>query len=174
MKITRLSAYQVELPLHDGIYAWSEGKSISTFDSTIVRIETDTGLVGWGESCPLGPVYLPSFAGGVRAGIAELGPRLIGEDPTQLEYLNRTMDANLKGHPYAKSGIYVACWDILGKATGMPVCELLGGRYGDDVALYRSVSRDTPEAMAAKLKSFRVQGYRKFQLKVGGNIEEDI
>ena len=73
MKITRLSAYQVELPLHDGIYAWSEGKSISTFDSTIVRIETDTGLVGWGESCPLGPVYLPSFAGGVRAGIAELG-----------------------------------------------------------------------------------------------------
>ena len=86
MKITRLSAYQVELPLHDGIYAWSEGKSISTFDSTIVRIETDTGLVGWGESCPLGPVYLPSFAGGVRAGIAELGPRLIGEDQTHLEY----------------------------------------------------------------------------------------
>ena len=174
MKITRLSAYQVELPLHDGIYAWSEGKSICTFDSTIVRIETCTGLVGWGESCPLGPVYLPSFAGGVRAGIAELGPRLIGEDPTQLEYLNHTMDATLKGHPYAKSGIDVACWDILGKATGMPGCELLGGRYGDDVALYRSVSRDTPEAMAEKLKCFLVQGYRKFQLKVGGNIEEEI
>jgi L-alanine-DL-glutamate epimerase-like enolase superfamily enzyme len=174
MKITRLSAYQVDLPLHDGIYAWSDGKSITAFDSTIVRIETDAGLVGWGESCPLGPVYLPSYAGGVRGGIAELGPRLLGQDPTQLERLNHTMDMALKGHPYAKSGIDIACWDILGKAAGMPVCELLGGRYGEDVALYRSVSRDTPEAMAAKLKGYRAQGHHKFQLKVGGIIEEDI
>ena len=174
MKITRLSAYQVDLPLHDGIYAWSGGKSITAFDSTIVRIESDTGLIGWGESCPLGPVYLPSYAGGVRAGIKELGQRLIGEDPTQLERLNRTMDEALKGHPYVKSGIDIACWDILGKAAGMPVCELLGGRYGDDVALYRSVSRDTPQAMAAKLKGYRAKGYHKFQLKVGGDIEEDI
>ena len=84
MKITRIAAYRVELPLHEGSYNWSGGKSVSVFDSTIVRVETDTGLVGHGEVCPLGPFYLPAYADGVRAGIAELGPHLIGEDPPEL------------------------------------------------------------------------------------------
>src|SRR5580698_10692225 len=98
MKITGIKAYQVDLPLHEGSYSWSGGKSVSVFDSTVVRIETDAGLVGYGESCPLGPVYLPSYAGGVRAGIAELAPHVIGADPTQLGPLNQLMDARLKGH----------------------------------------------------------------------------
>ena len=49
------------------------------------------------------------------AGIKELGPKLIGQDPTQLKVLNRFMDYELKGHPYVKSPIDMACWDILGK-----------------------------------------------------------
>ena len=56
------------------------------------------------------------------------------------------MDAALKGHPYVKSGIDIACWDILGQATGLPVCVLLGGRYGEDVHLYRAISQESPEA----------------------------
>ena len=60
MKITRIAAYQVDLPLREGSYQWSGGKSVEVFDSTIVRVETDTGLVGHGEVCPLGSVYLPS------------------------------------------------------------------------------------------------------------------
>ncbi|MEA3246481.1 MAG: mandelate racemase, partial [Gemmatimonadota bacterium] len=114
MKITRIVAYRVELPLHEGSYKWSGGKSVSVFDSTIVRVETDAGLAGHGEVCPLGPFYLPAYAEGVRAGLRELGPHLIGADPRQLAVLNRTMDAALKGHPYVKSGIDIACWDILG------------------------------------------------------------
>ncbi|MFO0960371.1 MAG: cis-3-hydroxy-L-proline dehydratase [Isosphaeraceae bacterium] len=174
MKITRIAAYRVGLPLHEGNYNWSGGKSVSVFDSTIVRVETDAGLAGHGEVCPLGPAYLPAYAEGVRAGIAELGPHLLGEDPTQLERLNRRMDAALKGHPYAKSGIDIACWDILGQATGLPVCTLLGGRYGDDFALYRAISQEPPEAMAAKVAGYRAEGYRKFQLKVGGDPNTDI
>ena len=73
MKITGISAYRVELPLHEGNYAWSGGKSVQVFDSTIVRVETDSGLFGVGEVCPLGPFYLPAYAQGVRAGIGELG-----------------------------------------------------------------------------------------------------
>src|SRR5204863_473367 len=83
---------------------------------------------GWGEVCPLGPFYLPAYAAGARAGIAELGPHLIGEDPTQLSRLNRRMDAALQGHAYVKSAIDMACWDILGQAAGLPACVLLGGR----------------------------------------------
>ena len=174
MKITRISAFQVDLPLHEGSYKWSGGKSVEVFDSTVVRIETDEGVHGHGEVCPLGPFYLPSYARGVRAGLEELAPQLIGEDPTQLERLNRTMDRALKGHPYVKSAIDIAAWDILGQAAGMPVCELLGGRYGDDFVLYRAISQDTPEAMAASVAGYREEGYRRFQLKVGGDPDTDI
>ena len=99
MRITRISAWQVDLPLHEGSYKWSGGKSVAVFDSTVVAVETDSGITGYGEVCPLGPAYLPAYAGGVRAGLKELAPKLIGEDPTQLARLNRTMDAALKGHP---------------------------------------------------------------------------
>ena len=174
MKIRRIAAYQVDLPLHEGSYRWSGGKSVTVFDSTIVRVETDAGIVGHGEVCPLGPFYLPAYAAGVRAGIAELGPHLIGEDPTELGRLNRRMDAALKGHPYVKSGIDMACWDILGQAAGLPVCTLLGGRYGDDFVLYRAISQESPDEMAQKVAGYRAQGYRRFQLKVGGEPGTDI
>ncbi|MCE2861929.1 MAG: hypothetical protein RIR76_1358 [Verrucomicrobiota bacterium] len=174
MKIKRILAYRVELPLHETTYKWSGGKSVTVFDSTVVRIETDTGLVGHGEVCPLGPFYLPAYAEGVRAGLRELGPHLIGADPRQLAKLNRTMDAALKGHPYVKSGIDIACWDILGQASGLPVCELLGGRYGQDVQLYRAISQESPEQMAAKVAGYRAEGYHRFQLKVGGDPDTDI
>jgi L-alanine-DL-glutamate epimerase-like enolase superfamily enzyme len=174
MKITRIAAYQVDLPLKEGSYHWSGGKSVAVFDSTLVRVETDAGIAGHGEVCPLGPAYLPAYAEGVRTGIAMLAPHLIGEDPRELERLNRTMDAALKGHPYVKSGIDIACWDILGQATGLPVCTLLGGRYGEDFVLYRAISQDTPEKMAASVAGYRAEGYRRFQLKVGGDPDVDI
>ena len=174
MKIARILAYRVELPLHETTYKWSGGKSVTVFDSTIVRVETDAGLIGHGEVCPLGPFYLPAYANGVRAGLRELGPHLLGADPRQLGKLNRKMDAALKGHPYVKSGIDIACWDILGQAAGLPVCDLLGGRYGKDVHLYRAISQDTPDAMAARVAGYRREGYRRFQLKVGGDPDVDI
>lgn len=174
MKIKRITAYQVDLPLHEGSYKWSGGKSVSVFDSTVVRVDTDTGLLGYGEVCPLGPFYLPAYAMGVRTGIQELGPHLLGEDPRQLEKLNRRMDAALKGHLYVKSAIDIACWDILGKATGLPVCVLMGGRYGEDFGLYRAISQEAPDAMANRVAGYRAEGYRRFQLKVGGKPEEDI
>ncbi len=174
MKIRRIAVYQVDLPLHEGSYRWSGGKSVTVFDSTIVGVETDSGIIGHGEVCPLGPFYLPAYAAGVRAGIAELGPHLIGEDPTEVGRLNRRMDAALKGHPYVKSGIDMACWDILGQAAGLPLCTLLGGRYGEDFVLYRAISQESPEEMAGKVAGYRAQGYRRFQLKVGGEPATDI
>ena len=160
MKISKISVFQVDLPLHEGSYNWAGGKSVKIFDSTVVRVETDEGITGHGEVCPLGPVYLPAYAEGARAGIQVLAPALLGQDPTQLVKLNRHMDATLKGHPYVKSAIDMACWDILGQATGQPVCNLLGGRYGDDFLLYRAISQEAPEAMASKVSGYRAEGYR--------------
>ncbi len=174
MKITKIRVYQVDLPLYEGSYSWSEGKRVDVFDSTVVEIETDAGISGYGEACPLGPAYLPAYASGVRAGIAELGPALIGDDPTKLLVLNNKMDRELKLHPYVKSAIDIACWDILGKHAGLPVCELLGGRFGDSVTLYRAISQRPADEMAANVADYRAQGYRRFQLKVGGQANDDI
>ena len=174
MKIQGIRVFQVDLPLHEGRYSWSGGKFVEVFDSTIVEVLADDGRSGWGEVCPLGPFYLPAYAAGVRAGIGELAPQLIGWDPTQLGRLNRHMDACLKGHPYVKSPLDIACWDLLGQVTGLPLCQLMGGRYGDDFVLYRAISQNTPDAMAASVSGYREQGYRRFQLKVGSDPETDI
>ncbi|WP_373650743.1 cis-3-hydroxy-L-proline dehydratase [Schlesneria sp. DSM 10557] len=174
MKISRIFAHRVELPLVEGSYKWSGGKSVSVFDSTIVGVETDTGLIGYGEVCPLGPFYLPAYAEGVRAGLKELAPHLIGLDPRELAVINHRMDAALKGHPYVKSGIDIACWDLLGKSTSLPVCMLMGGRFGDSVRLYRAISQESPDAMAVKVAGYREAGYTRFQLKVGGDPDTDI
>jgi L-alanine-DL-glutamate epimerase-like enolase superfamily enzyme len=174
MKIRAIRAYQVDLPLHEGSYNWSGGNSVAVFDSTVVAVETDSGLTGWGEVCPLGPAYLPAYAAGARTGIAELAPQLLGADPLALDELNRTMDAAMRGHPYVKSAIDIACWDLLGQAAGMPVATLLGGHVGDDFVLYRAISQESPEAMAASIERYRAEGYRRFQLKVGGDPDTDI
>lgn len=174
MKIVRVFAHRVELPLHEGSYKWSGGKSVTVFDSTIVGVETDTGLIGFGEVCPLGPFYLPAYAEGVRAGLRELAPHLIGFDQRELSKLNHRMDAALKGHPYVKSGIDIACWDILGQATGLPVCVLMGGRFGESVRLYRAISQESADEMARKVAGYKADGYTRFQLKVGGDPDTDI
>ncbi len=174
MKITNIKIYQVDLPLVEGNYSWSEGKSVDVFDSTVVAVETDAGITGYGEVCPLGPVYLPAYARGARLGIEVLTPALIGDDPRRLLVLNAKMDRQLKGHPYVKSAIDIACWDILGQVSQLPVCELLGGRFSEDVQLYRAISQRPAAEMAANVAQYRSEGYRRFQLKVGGRPDEDI
>ena len=173
-RITKVEAFQVDLPLREGSYKWSGGKSVEVFDSTVVAVHTNERVTGYGEVCPLGPAYLPAYAKGARTGIAELAPHLIGLDPTALSVLNDQMDRALRGHPYVKSALDVACWDILGKVTGQPIVTLLGGRYGESFPLYRAISQESPEEMARRVLAYREEGYRKFQLKVGGNPDTDI
>jgi len=174
MKISAIRVYQVDLPLVEGRYSWSEGKFVEVFDSTVVEVISDAGHVGYGEVCPLGPFYLPAFGAGARAGIGELASTLIGEDPTALGPINQLMDRALLGHPYVKSAIDMACWDLLGKSAGKSVCELMGGKFGESVALYRAISQRPAAEMAENIAGHRDDGYTKFQLKVGGDPGEDI
>src|SRR3954465_12417076 len=174
MKITAIRVYQVDLPLKEGRYNWSGGNFMEVFDSTVVAVETDAGITGYAECCPLGSAYLPAYALGVRAGLQEIGPKVIGLDPRELGPLNRHMDAVLRGHPYIKAPIDIACWDILGKVTGVPVYTLLGGAAQDKIALYRAISQQDASTMAGKIAGYRAEGYTKFQLKVGGSADDDI
>jgi len=175
MKITGIFAYRVELHLIEGNYTWADGKHVNVYDSTVIQVDTDEGITGYGEvCCPLAPGYTPFFAEGVRAGLAEVIPRILGEDPTQLSLINYIMDATLTGHYYVKSGIDIACWDILGLAADLPVCTLLGGQYGNDFPLYHPVTQEAPADMVRRVAGYRAEGYQSFQLKVGGAPHTDI
>ncbi len=174
MEISKIEVFQVNLPLREGSYRWSGGNSVEVFDSTVVAVHTDAGVTGYGEVCPLGPAYLPAYAAGARAGIAEVGPHLIGADPTALTLVNDRMDRALRGHPYVKSALDIACWDILGKTADLPLVTLLGGRWNDSFPLYRAISQQGPEEMADHVAQYRAEGYTKFQLKVGGDPDVDI
>jgi len=173
VKITRISVYQVDLPMKEGSYSWST-QSFSAFDSTVVAIETDEGITGYGETCPLGPSYLAAYAEGARAGIAKIAPDMIGQNPLELDCINDRMDLLLKGHPYVKSAVDMACWDILGKSTGQPVYLLLGGKRQDKINLFKVISRTDPDVMADRVAEYRELGFRQFQMKVGENPTTDI
>jgi L-alanine-DL-glutamate epimerase-like enolase superfamily enzyme len=174
MKITQIDVYQVPYRFLEQKYSWSGGHSVTHFVSTIVRISTDEGLKGFAEVCPLGSAYMDAYAKGIPCGIEEIGPLLIGRDPLQIKPINELMDASMKGHNYIKALLDVACWDLLGQAVGLPLCTLLGGRHVEDYPLYRAIPQRSPEEMASDVVRFRSEGYRCFQLKVGGDPLDDI
>ena len=167
MKIQKIDVFQVDLPYSGGSYRLSGGREYSSFDSTIVRITTECGIEGWGESTPFGATYIAAHALGVRAGISEIAPNLIGHDPRHLDRINEKMDQSLVDHNHAKTALDVACWDIFGKSVNMPVCDLLGGRTNQTLPVISSIPADTPGNMRQNVADHRINGYKGHSIKVG-------
>jgi L-alanine-DL-glutamate epimerase-like enolase superfamily enzyme len=174
VKITTIEVFHVTYGLKDRKYAWSGGHAVTSFLSNVVKVSTDEGVAGFAEVCPLGSAYMDAYAAGVAAGVRELAPALLGHDPTRIRTVSDVMDSAMGGHHYVKSPIDIACWDILGQATGVPVATLLGGRRVDDFPLYRAISQQSPQGMADSVAKYRAEGYRRFQLKVGADPDEDV
>ena len=175
MKISRISVWQIDLPLHTPYFLSGGRLRFDRLDSTIIRIDTDDGLSGWGEACPWGHTYLPAHGPGVRAGLGVLAPCVIGLDPRALDYLNAVMDSMLPGHPYVKSAIDMACWDIFGQAANMPLWQCLGGHDATPVAVNSSISTGTPDEMIDLIRTASAAGYRTHSAKIGGtDIAADI
>ena len=174
MKIAALHVYQIDIRLINGPYVMS-GAKLYAVDSTVVELVTDTGLKGYGETCPAGPTYQPEHALGARAALAEMAPHLIGEDPLKTGRLHRNMDDHLNGHNYAKAAIDIAHWDLVGKVHGARVCDLLGGAVADKVPSYYALGIGEPDEVARLAVDKTRQGYPRLQLKVGGRtVDADI
>ncbi len=172
--IERIDVYGYELTYAHGDYVMSSGRIVNRLPSTVVRVTTRDGIRGYGESCPLGSTYLPAFGEGARAALRELAPALIGIDAGNLAAVAERMNGTLRGHEYAKSAIDVACWDVLGRATGVPVATLLGGVLQPELPLYIAVPLGPPSEMAAFVERERSHGIHRFQLKVGDRPEKDV
>ena len=174
MRLASIQIYQKDLPITDGPYVMST-MTLAAIDSTIVKVTTDCGLVGWGEIAPLGPVYQPQHALGARAALCQMAPDLIGfafQHPLQLQ---RRMAELLNGHAYAKAAIDIAAWDLLGKARELRVCDLLGGAVREQVPAYYAVNKGDLDTTLAMAKYKIDQGYGRLQIKVGGRpVTEDI
>lgn len=172
-RIERVVAYRVELPFVEGPYAISGGRVERGFDALVVGLHAEGGLVGWGEMAPLGATYAPAFAAGARAALEELAPVLLGLDAGEPAVAAHALERALRGHPYAKSPLDVAAWDLAAKAAARPLAALLGGRFGTDVALYRVVPMCEAEEAEAIARRLVEQGYDRLQVKVGDDPEAD-
>ena len=172
MKIARIEIYQAALPVKGGVYRLSGGREYTSFDATFARVTADNGQDGWGESTPFGSTYIAAHAGGTRAALELLAPALLGMDPRAHDRRHDRMRQTLLGHRDARTALDVACWDLTAKATGLPLCDLLGGRIPGPVPVISSIGGDTPEKMRAKVAAHRAKGYMGHSIKIGATEGE--
>ena len=174
MKITRISVYHVDLPLEHPYWLSGGRLKFEVLDATLVKIETDAGLIGWGEGTPWGHTYVPAHGPGIRAGIETMAPFVMGLDPRRVLDVERAMDLALPGHLYAKSPVDMACWDIAGQAAGVPIADLMGGGSRTPRPIASSVGAKSVEETRAVINRYRQRGYVAHSVKIGGNVERDI
>ncbi|RBW60716.1 mandelate racemase/muconate lactonizing enzyme family protein [Ruegeria sp. A3M17] len=174
MKISRIRIYQSRLPYVGGAYVWGAGNAIETAIASVVVIDTDAGLQGCGEFTPCGKNYMVAHSEGVLALARLVATKLLGEDPRQVGRIEQLLDHLVQGHGYAKAPFDAACWDILGQACDQPVWMLLGGKLTDGAPMYRVAPQKAVDETVAEMDRFRAQGYRQFQVKVGGDWATDI
>lgn len=175
MKIINIRAHVLEAALSEP-FAYSRAWYAKRH-SLIVEIETDQGLVGWGEC--YGPARINA------AVVRELGAVLMGQDALRTEFIWHDLYARLRDHGQkgsilqGLSGIDIALWDLKGKYFGQPVHRLMGGPVRDKVTayatgLYRRQDGDPTRYLAEEAVQYRAQGFSAVKLKVGFGIEDDM
>ena len=173
MRIKQIDIFSFDLPVKGKAYTMARA-SVTHLDTTIVKLTSNNGLVGWGETCPVGPLYAESHAAGARAALAQIAPGLIGCEVLPLN-IHRCMDNQLKGHNYARAAIDMAAYDLLGKHLKLPVADLLGGAATKRIPSYYATGVDTPDEVARLVSDKVREGYPRIQVKVGGRpVEIDI
>ncbi|MBY6116632.1 mandelate racemase [Mameliella alba] len=174
MKITRITVFHVDLPLEHPYWLSGGRLKFEVLDATLVKIETDAGITGWGEGTPWGHTYVPAHGPGIRAGIQTMAPFILGLDPRRVLEVERAMDLALPGHLYAKSPIDMACWDIAGQAAGVPIADLMGGGSRTPRPIASSVGAKTVEETREVMDRYRARGYIAHSVKIGGDVDRDI
>ncbi len=131
MQITRIETIPVRVPLKAGMVTRTAHGEHHTSDYVIVRVHTDRGLIGLGEAT-VSALWSGETSKSCVAMIDDLvGPALVGADPTRITAIRKRMDFLIKLNPFTKAAVEMALWDIAGKAFGVPVYQLLGGKVRD-------------------------------------------
>lgn len=185
MRIKTVQAWWVQIPIEEARQHVSDFGRLRTFDAAILRIETEDGIVGWGEGKNAAG-SAGNYAALVHLLNHEFGPRLIGRDASQITAIwedlyngSRAKASAERGHPLpelarrgltiaAISAIDIALWDIRGKALDQPIWALLGGRTADRLPAYASGGWADAEGIGAQLQSYvDAGGFRAVKMRVG-------
>lgn len=137
-----------------------------------VKLLTDSGIYGLGEAAPA-PLVAGETLEGVVAAVEYMKPTLVGMDPTDIAAIHDAMDKKLLFNPAAKAAIDVACYDIIGKQTGMPVHRLLGAKT-DTLQTDITIGIDTIEEMTKECVQRVSEGFRILKIKCGIDPQKDI
>jgi L-alanine-DL-glutamate epimerase-like enolase superfamily enzyme len=169
MKIIQAMAIPVELQLKEPFAIANE--TIEVADNILIRLETETGIIGWGCSTPdavtseTKDTVLRNFEAAKRL--------VIGCDPTRINLVNFALDSGIKGNSSLKAGINMALYDIIGKMAGIPLFRLLGG-YREKIATSVTIGLNNTNLMVEKAKQIVSDGFKFIKIKCGINVDDDI
>jgi o-succinylbenzoate synthase len=170
MRIEAVDVFLVDIPFRVPFVVW-RGEAASK-QHVLVRIETDSGLTGWGEASPF-LYYAPETAGDVASMVRDfMTGELIGRDPRDVRAIS-ALFGMLDGHEFAKCAVETALWDILAQSAGLPLYKLLGGAVREAVPLLTVLHHDTPEAMGQEAAELVQAGFSRVKIKIGFGLEED-
>ena len=151
--------------------------TLTAVNFAFVRITTADGLMGWGEAaCLGGPTWSEESSESVAATIERyIAPWLIGRDATALEALRLEMARRVQGNPFARAAVEMALWDLNGRALGVPVHRLLGGKVRESVPLSWSLAVMTGDAEVAEARELTARGHRIFKIKTAAHpVAHDV
>ena len=170
MKITKITYKEITLePLVSFKIASSDESSSNTL---IVKVETDEGVTGYGESQP-SLVVTGNNIDDIKNFLDKMDSVLKGENPLNIGRIHEIMDRRYRGKTAGKAGIDLALYDILGKHAGMPVYQLIGGS-SNQVESDMTIGIDQPEKMAELAKQYVGEGFTILKIKIGLNQEDDL
>lgn len=172
MNIQQIEIFAIDLPLIEPFVVSYD--TYPTMPSIIVKMTMDCGTIGWGESVPDDHVTGETYEGTYAVLRHRLAPKLIGMNAMQIERLHDVMDSLVKNAPAAKAAIDIACHDAIGKKLGVPVYQLIGGRYHNKFPITHVLSIGDPEDMARIAEEKVAEGYRSFKMKVGRDVASDV
>lgn len=180
MKIKQIEVIPVELPLvREHHMAYTHGARIGKF--SLIKVETDEGLIGWGEASTeihwggeFGAYYGESQKTTLHIVKDFLEPLLKDQDPFQLEMVLQRMDQKVKGYPYAKAAVEMALLDMIGKAYGMPIFQLMFGLFREEIPISHSIGLMPPEDAAREASLVAEEGIRTLKVKIGVEPDRDV
>ena len=174
MKILRIEPIPIEVPLKKGLTAKTAHGEHVTSPYVIVRVHTDEGLVGLGEATISALWSGETQAGAVAALKQYVAPVVVGLDPRDITAVRRAMDFKIKLNPFLKAAVEMACWDIAGKALGLPVYQLLGGKVRDRIRIKLVLWATEIPLVLAMAEQFLAQGVTCLKVKTGLGVDGDI
>ena len=173
MRVTSVEIIETCIPLKKAYKLSKRYGYLKDTKPILVKISTDEGLVGYGETDPMG-----KFTGETPETVAavlkeDLAPAIIGEDPSNINLMDQIMESMVRDNHMAKGTIDIACYDLLGKSAGLPLHNLLGGKLYEEIPIMGSIGGGTIEDTIEAAEKVRDQKYHSIMVKVGGDPIHD-